>query len=139
MPQERLPMRKIRDVLRLDAGGMSGRQIAAGLSVSKTTIQNCLRRAAAAGISWPLPDDLTDAELEARLYRPPEIPVADQRPLPDWAQVHREPPRSSGSPPSRSDAPTQHWAPFTDGSPRESEGPKRSPPQRGRIVSRGVV
>lgn len=90
MPQERLPMRKIRDVLRLNAGGMSGRQIATGLSVSKTTIQNCLRRAAAAGISWPLPDDLTDAELEARLYPPPEVPVADQRPLPDWAQVHRE-------------------------------------------------
>jgi transposase len=65
-------MRKIRDVLRLNAGGMSGRQIATGLSVSKTTIQNCLRRAAAAGISWPLPDDLTDAELEARLYPPPD-------------------------------------------------------------------
>ena len=56
-------MRKIRDVLRLDAGGLSRRQIAASLSVSKTTIRNCLRRAEAAGICWPLADDLTDAEL----------------------------------------------------------------------------
>ena len=38
MPQERLPMRKIRDVLRLRATGMSKRQVAASLSVSKTTV-----------------------------------------------------------------------------------------------------
>lgn len=90
MPQERLPMHKIRDVLRLAAAGLSSRKIAAGLSVSKTTIQNCLRRAEAAGVSWPLPDDLTDQTLEARLYPPPEATPADKRPLPDWAAIHRE-------------------------------------------------
>jgi transposase len=90
MPQERLPMRKIRDVLRLAAAGLSSRKIAAGLSVSKTTIQNCLRRAQVAGISWPLPSDLTDETLEAQLYPPPEAVPAGKRPLPDWAAVHRE-------------------------------------------------
>lgn len=90
MPQERLPMRNIRDVLRLDAGGLSNRQIAASLSVSKTTIRNCLRRAAAAGLVWPLPDDLTDAMLEVRLYPPPPSTPGDQRPQPDWAVIHRE-------------------------------------------------
>ncbi len=90
MPQERLPMRKIRDVLRLDAGGLSRRQIAASLSVGKTTIRNCLLRAEAAGVAWPLADDLTDAELEARLYPPPEALPADRRPQPDWAAIHRE-------------------------------------------------
>ena len=90
MPQERLPMRKIRDVLRQAAAGMSSRKIAAGLAVSKTTIQNCLKRAEAAGVSWPLPDDVTDERLEAQLYPPPETIPADQRPLPDWAEVHRE-------------------------------------------------
>lgn len=90
MPQERLPMRKIRDVLRLDAGGLSRRQIAASLSVSKTTIRNCLLRAEAAGLAWPLPDDLTDAELDVRLYPPPEATPADRRPQPDWAAIHRE-------------------------------------------------
>ena len=70
MPQERLPMRKIRDVLRLKADGMSKRQIAASLSVSKTTVRNCLRRAGAVGLAWPLADELTDEVLEARLYPP---------------------------------------------------------------------
>jgi transposase len=83
-------MRKIRDVLRLAAGGMSKRQIAASLSVSKTTIRNCLLRAEAAGLAWPLPDDLTDMELEARLYPPPASTLQESRPQPDWAAIHRE-------------------------------------------------
>lgn len=90
MPQERLPMRNIRDALRLAAGGLSNRQIAASLSVSKTTIRNCLRRATAAGLAWPLPDELTDATLEARLYPPPASTPGDERPQPDWAVIHRE-------------------------------------------------
>ena len=36
MPQERLPMRKIRDVLRLSANGLSKRKIAARLGLSAT-------------------------------------------------------------------------------------------------------
>jgi len=91
MPQERLPMRKIRDVLRLEAGGMSKRQIAASLSVSKTTVRNCLRRAEAVGLAWPLSDELTDEVLEGRLYPPPPATASkDKRPLPDWAAIHRE-------------------------------------------------
>lgn len=90
MPQERLPMRNIRDALRLAAGGMSNRQIAASLSVSKTTIRNCLGRAQAAGLAWPLPDDLSDAVLEARLYPPPASAQKENRPQPDWAAMHRE-------------------------------------------------
>ena len=92
MAQPRLPMRNIREALRLAAGGLSNRQIAASLSVSKTTIKTCLERAAAAGLAWPLPDDLTDAVLEARLYQP--APVATPKAShaqPDWATVHRTP------------------------------------------------
>lgn len=83
-------MRNIRDALRLAAGGLSNRQIAASLSVSKTTVRNCLRRATEAGIAWPLPDELTDAMLEGRLYPPPALAPSDERPRPDWALVHRE-------------------------------------------------
>jgi hypothetical protein len=36
MPQERLPMRKMRDVLRLSASGLSKRKIAASLGLSAT-------------------------------------------------------------------------------------------------------
>src|ERR1700720_829802 len=55
MPQERLPMRKIRDVLRLKAGGSSKRKIAASLGISPTAVGECIRRARRACLSWPLP------------------------------------------------------------------------------------
>ena len=90
MPQERLPMRKIRDVLRLKAGGLSKRKIADSLGISPTAARDCIRRADHAGLVWPLADDMTDSGLEARLYPPPGTAPQDQRPQPDWAAVHRE-------------------------------------------------
>jgi transposase len=44
----------------------------------------------AAGLAWPLPEDLDDGRLEALLFPPPSGTPADQRPMPDWAWVHRE-------------------------------------------------
>ncbi len=43
-----------------------------------------------AGLSWPLPEAWDDRQLEAQLF--PTLPKAarDARPLPDWAEVHRE-------------------------------------------------
>jgi hypothetical protein len=64
-------MRKIRDVLRLSAGGMSKRKIAASLGVSPTAAGECKRRARRDGLVWPLPEDMTDEALESRLYLPP--------------------------------------------------------------------
>jgi len=89
MPGPRLPMRKIGDVLRLSAAGMSKRKIAASLGVSATAAGDCLRRARRAGLSWPLPEGLSDEALELRLY-PPAKAVKDGRPQPNWAEVHRE-------------------------------------------------
>jgi hypothetical protein len=54
-------MRKIRDVLRLSAAGMSKRKIAASLAVSATAARDCIWRARRAGLTWPLPEDWTDA------------------------------------------------------------------------------
>src|SRR5262245_35991059 len=89
MPGPRLPMRKIRDVLRLSAAGMSKRQIAASLGVSATAAGDCIRRARRAGLTWLLPDGLTDEALELRLYPPPTV-AKDRRPQPDWAAIHCE-------------------------------------------------
>ena len=89
MSGPRLPMRKIRDVLRLSAAGMSQRKIAASLGVSATAAGDCIRRARRAGLSWPVPEGLTDAALEHRLY-PPAMAAKDRRPQPNWAVVHRE-------------------------------------------------
>jgi transposase len=71
MPGPRLPMRKIHDVLRLSAAGMSKRKIAASLGVSATAAGECIRRARRASLGWPLPEGLTDEALEVRLYRRP--------------------------------------------------------------------
>ena len=90
MARQRLPMRKIRDVLRLTAAGLSSRKIAASLSVGATTVVDCLCRARAVGLVWPLPDELTDDVLTARLYASSPVQIKGVRTLPDWPMVHRE-------------------------------------------------
>jgi len=42
-----------------------------------------------AGLTWPLPEDLSDDALEQRLY-PPSTIKDEQRPLANWAEIHRE-------------------------------------------------
>jgi transposase len=84
-------MRKIRDVLRLRLGhGLSQRQVAQSLQLSVGAVNSYLSRARRSGLGWPLPDDLDDARLEWLLFPPPPDVPLDQRPVPDWAAVHRE-------------------------------------------------
>ena len=91
MPRPRLAMRKVRDILRLAHGqGLSRRQVGAALGVPFTTVADHLRRAEAAGLGWPLPEELDDGALEALLFKKDPAPPADARPLPDWHGVHRE-------------------------------------------------
>ena len=63
-------MRRVVSMLRLSAEGLSARQIALSLGVARSTVAECVRRAAAAGIGWPLPEDLDETVLERRLYPP---------------------------------------------------------------------
>ena len=88
---ERLSIRKIRDVLRLHlACGLSARRIAQSTAIGRTTVGEYLQRFNASGLSWPLPETLSDTELEQRLFPPaPKVPT-EQRPVPDWHQVHTE-------------------------------------------------
>ena len=72
MPAQRLPMRQVREVLRLKhVCGRSGHQIAAAVGVSRHTVAEYLRRAAVVGITWPVPPELDDAALERKLFTPP--------------------------------------------------------------------
>jgi DNA-binding NarL/FixJ family response regulator len=64
-------MRRITEVLRLAAQGLSYRQIGQSVGVSASTVQGYLHRAQDAGVSWPLPNDLDFNELEARLFKAP--------------------------------------------------------------------
>lgn len=89
MPTERLPMRKVREVLRLKhACGASDRLIAQSLGIGRTTVGEYLRRAAVLGMTWPV--ELDDAELERLLFTPAGFYEGPTRPQPDWSRMHAE-------------------------------------------------
>jgi transposase len=95
MPRERLAMRHVRDVMRLKAAGMPSREIARRVGAAPSTVRATIRRFEAAGLSWPLGEDVTDAELEARLFTSAGAGPGTRRghrrqAEPDWASVHRE-------------------------------------------------
>ena len=87
---KRLPMRKIREALRLQAAGLTKRKIASSLGVGRTTAREYLERAERGGLTWPLPDDLTDEALELLLFPTAQTGKAKKRSLPDWQETHRE-------------------------------------------------
>ena len=87
---KRLPMRKIREALRLRADGLSGRQMALSLSLARATVSDYLHRANVAGLSWPLPADLSDGDLERLLFPRTAGDVGGSYPQPDWAYTHGE-------------------------------------------------
>jgi prevent-host-death family protein len=62
-------MRKVRDVLRLKHTlGMSFRQMSEATGIGKTVVKEYVRRAGVIGITWPVPEEIDDAELEQRLF-----------------------------------------------------------------------
>src|ERR1700683_2834617 len=69
MPAKReLSMRQLRHLLRLHHDGVSAREIGRRLGVARSTIQDNLKRAAAAGLKWPLADDVTEEALELQFF-----------------------------------------------------------------------
>jgi transposase len=85
-------MRKVKEVLRLRFGlGLQQNQIARSCSIGQATVHRYLQKAAAAGLTWPLPEDMDDRRLEEVLF-----PVAAGRPsqtarsLPDFAEARRQ-------------------------------------------------
>ena len=92
MTAARLPMRQIREVLRLRySSRLSQRGIALSLGMSQGAVSNYLAAARRAGLTWPLSPELDDdIRLETLLFpAPPNVPISS-RPLPDWASLHRD-------------------------------------------------
>lgn len=90
MANNRLSMRKITEVLRLHHEcGRTQREISRAIGASPTTVGEYLRRATAAGLSYPLPEGLDESAIELRLF-PPPMPADVVRAEPDWPQVHQE-------------------------------------------------
>jgi transposase len=84
-------MRKLRDILRLKyVSQLPLRAIAQACGLGLGTVSTYLQRASAAGLTWPLADDLDDAALEARLFTRPVVPATRDRMVPEWAGLHQE-------------------------------------------------
>jgi len=89
MGAERLPMRQIREILRLKhERGLGHRAIASACGVGVGTVSEYVHRAVRAGLVWPLPAELDEAALEARLFPPPE--PGRERAAPDLVWIHQE-------------------------------------------------
>jgi transposase len=89
MPAKKLPMRLVREILRLRHGGLSQRQIARSLSIGLGTVCECLAQAAKAGLGWPLPEGSDDGRLAALLADHPSAALS-RRSLPDLVRLHEE-------------------------------------------------
>ncbi len=95
MSRERIPVRTIKEVLRLKwSYGLSRRAISKSCGIARSTVDEYTKRARQAGLSWPLPPELDDTALKNLLY-PPAIVLDSPRPLPVWADIHRELARKS--------------------------------------------
>ncbi|MER8912173.1 hypothetical protein NKH99_32270 [Mesorhizobium sp. M0854] len=81
-------MRQLRQMLRLAGSGTSSREIAVVLGIARSTVQDNLRRAAAIGLSWPLPSELTDDALENKLFARNGVKQGTRRRTePNWAHL----------------------------------------------------
>jgi transposase len=91
MPAERVSMRRVREMLRYRAEqGLGYKAISLRVGAVPSTVRETLKRAAAAGLGWPLDAEMSDAALEAALYREAGKKTGHRRcPEPDWAHIHR--------------------------------------------------
>jgi transposase len=89
MSSRRLPVRKIKEILRLvHTCSLSNREIAQSCDVARSTVSDYLRRAKAAGVNWPEAADLTETELEERLFPNEHLASSVQRPPPDCDYIY---------------------------------------------------
>ena len=94
MVQETLSMRKVSEVLRLSLGHkLSIRQVARGCNLARSTVADYLGRARVAGLSWPLPADLTEERLDALLF--PIKQTGERQSMPEMGYLRHEMRRSS--------------------------------------------
>ena len=86
---KRIGTMNIKEILQHRHGlGLTRAQTAAAVGVSTGTVSHILERAAAAGLTWPLPDGLDDEGLRARLY--PGVAREAGCVQPDWEAVLEE-------------------------------------------------
>ncbi len=93
MAQERVSMRKIKEILRLRYDlGLRQDQIARSCNIGQSTVHRYLERFAAAGVSWPLPAECDETHLEKLLFatRRGRPAGRENRPAPDFVVLHSQ-------------------------------------------------
>ncbi len=86
-------MRHVCEILRLSLeAGLSTRVVGERIGVGSTTVRDTLKRFTRAKLTWPVPPEISDTDLEQRLYGVPGVKPgrAAKLPEPDWSVVARE-------------------------------------------------
>src|ERR1700676_3009284 len=90
MAQERLSMRKIKELLRLKyTAELSHRQVAASLGIGKSVVAEYWRVAQSQGLTWLEVSAMTEETLSAKLSSSTP-PSPSGKPLPDFERMHEE-------------------------------------------------
>ena len=91
MAKERLSMRKIKEILRLKYDyRLSDRKIAESCQVARSTVATYLSRAKSAGLTWPLPEDMSDADIYKRIFKKEAKEPGHRRNMPPMTYIHNE-------------------------------------------------
>lgn len=84
-------MRKIKEVLRLRLDlRRTLEQVAVSCNIGRTTVSDYLDRFEDSGLSWPLPSDMEDTQLELCLFPSARADPDPERGLPEWQYIHQE-------------------------------------------------
>ncbi len=84
-------MRQIQEILRLKhQNKLTVREIARSCGLPVSTVGDYLKRAAVAGLIWPLPEGQSENELLQKLMATPVEAPSLSTALPDWANIHKE-------------------------------------------------
>lgn len=78
-----------REILRLNAQGISGRSIALSCECSRNTVSQVIARAKEHNVQWPLCSEISDLDLEKKLF-PEKASDAPTRKYPDYEYIDRE-------------------------------------------------
>ena len=90
MARETLSMRKLSEVLRLSLEQkLSVRQVARSCCLARSTVSDYLWRARGVGLTWPLPEGMDEARLDALLF-PVHVAASPPRSPPDMLYIRNE-------------------------------------------------
>jgi hypothetical protein len=92
VPTRRSSKRKIKEVLRLRFElGLGQREIARACSISQGAVHNYLKKAAGAGIEWPLAEGWDEKPIEEVVFgKQRAIEESSQRAFPDFPALHNQ-------------------------------------------------